>query len=1134
MHGQGAKRMDARQLSWFSGLKRWRWALVAIGVGVAIRVALPFALRYVLISQGSEKLRAQVEVGDVDLWVLRGAVAIEDFALRPLPDAGRGKGSSRDSGSALQAIAPSVGGRVEGETIPSDSPVTVSPAAPGEPSTEAPLVAWKRLLADIHWLPLWRKTIQLGAVELESPSIALDRLRSGNWSFEPVLRAAMKSAEGETGESDVPLQTPAEAESEENTSAPTAPEPSAADSGWQIGADRVVLRHGRVRFRDLFLKGSEPVDVTLPAIEVKDLALSPGLYGEPAHALVNLGVDQGSLTLDVRFKLIDEGIFLDAKMQAQRLPVRRGRLYIPGVGWSDLRGELDLDAGYTNETGVRDELKGTITLRDVAVTVPGLEGTALAWKRFSVRLDPLDLLASQATVAELDVQGLETVVRLLGEDRLPVLRRLMEGSETGSQDSVGEDTERAERAPTKAAPKEKPPWKWSVSQARVTNSVVHVLAESPFDVGVQINLENVTGEGVAPATVDVVLRSEVGTIDVKGSARVQPVGFGGSVKLQEIDVPVLVEASGALPPKILQTSALNADIIVEAGMAAPGSVLAPGAGDVCVRGLVGLADSRLSLAGEQGAAVSLQGLDIDITGLDIPAVLVRATAASRPQSGQFRFRGKLHLDKLQVASADGKEFSFGAQAVDVGVTELAAAGGLSAGEAAGAKNQVHIALDNLSVNTPAIRITRRSTGIVMPAFSITSSEPDIGGTTSEKPSPIPEAARTESPPQVDLVVSSVQITNGRLDVIDHSVKPTFSGKLAPILLKARDVRWPDVAAKQLRLEVTTPAQGRLEVTGDMSPRGGTLQLNGQDVSLPPYNSYAGTYSPYRVLQGTLSLATKVTFDGRRYDTTNALKLHQLYIEGGGGESPLQKEFGIPVSMAIALMKDTNDDIRLDIPVQVDPKGVELHLLAIVGQALRKAIVNALASPLKVFGAITGGDEVSLVPPTIALKPGRAEPTDEGSERVKQLGKLLANRPGMGVEIETAITTQDTRWLHEQALRHQWQEQGFFGAVRAMAQGEVRENVERALAARAEDQPGELSDEAAAALEEWLKDAPPPTAQELQALAAQRLALIATTLRERAGIDPTRIQHGEPGSEIIDEAPVVRMQLQPLPNESGRD
>src|SRR5262245_48739989 len=119
----------AARTSW---LRRRRWWIL-FGVLVVLRVALPEVLRRVIVSQASQRLATRVEVGDVDLRLWRGGVALEDVAL-------------------------------------------YSPTAT---PTDPPLIAWKRFAVELRYLPLLWKTAQLRSVVLDAPHVALDRLADG-------------------------------------------------------------------------------------------------------------------------------------------------------------------------------------------------------------------------------------------------------------------------------------------------------------------------------------------------------------------------------------------------------------------------------------------------------------------------------------------------------------------------------------------------------------------------------------------------------------------------------------------------------------------------------------------------------------------------------------------------------------------------------------------------------------------------------------------------------------------------------------------------------------------------------------------------------------------------------------------
>src|SRR5438132_14385503 len=67
--------------SWLAR-RRVRIVLVLLALAVAVRVALPPVLRSVIVSQGNAALAGRLTGGGVDLWLLLGAAALNDVALR--------------------------------------------------------------------------------------------------------------------------------------------------------------------------------------------------------------------------------------------------------------------------------------------------------------------------------------------------------------------------------------------------------------------------------------------------------------------------------------------------------------------------------------------------------------------------------------------------------------------------------------------------------------------------------------------------------------------------------------------------------------------------------------------------------------------------------------------------------------------------------------------------------------------------------------------------------------------------------------------------------------------------------------------------------------------------------------------
>ncbi|MFN8643630.1 MAG: DUF748 domain-containing protein [Candidatus Binatia bacterium] len=364
---------------WRERLHRWRWWLVALAVLVLVRAALPEVLRRVIVSQASQALNARVDVGDVDLRLWRGGVTLEDVAVRE-------KGAPEPPPPAAEEADPN---------------------APPPPAFDAysPILGFKRFTVELRYLPLFRKTIQVRGIELVQPRVALDRLASGDLN---VLALAPKQ-EVSVAAGATPAPSPA----------------AAAEPGtpWAVGLDTFVLTDGRVRFRDLALEGSEPVELGIDRVSVDEIALTPAVYGKPGTIALKLGVDEGTIDVTAHVTLDGDKVAVSTDVTAHRLPLRRARLYVPTVGWSDLRGELDLGLTYELVPEQTNALHGTLGLREVSVSVPGLEDVAVGWRSLTVALDRIDLLAQRAAVQEVALDGATVVVHLAADDLLPALRK---------------------------------------------------------------------------------------------------------------------------------------------------------------------------------------------------------------------------------------------------------------------------------------------------------------------------------------------------------------------------------------------------------------------------------------------------------------------------------------------------------------------------------------------------------------------------------------------------------------------------------------------------------------------------------------------------------------------------------------
>ncbi len=884
----------------------------------------------------------------------------------------------------------------------------VAVRAPGAEAAAPPLIGWKRLALSVRWLPLLRRTIELRTLTLEGARLTFERGADGTFNLAVLLPPAAPAA-GET--------TPA------------------AGDGWSVGVDRLGIRDGRVRFRDLAVPESEPVEVELPAVDARDVALRSGLYGEPAQARLTARVGRGTLRVDARLALAaDGGIALTSAVRAKRLPLEPARVYVPRVGWRALRGMLAAALRYRWTTGTQNAASGTVWLTDVGIEVPGLTEPALAWRRLAVAIGALDLAARRVVLRAVDLEGPAVVVRPGAPTPLPLLAGASVASAAG------------------ADPFPATPWRWAAGAVRVTDGHVHLRGAAPLDVGLGLEAEGLTGDvAAAPAHVKLALAAGEGSVGVDGALRVVPVSFDGAITVERLDLPPVVAALGALEPGILQKGRLAAALSVAASSAPPGAV---------------------------------------------------------------RMQGSLTLSEPWLAAADPHEFAAGARALDVRIDEIRVPGVLAPREPSG--GPVGVRLATLALDGPYVALTRAADGLVLPPLVPGKAPP---------PSP-PPAAAAQPPPGVDVRVGRVSVRDGYLGVTDRTVTPFYTGDLSTLALDVEDLRWPALAMRRLRFAATGAEKGRIEVTGRVAPSGGQLDVNGREIALRPFNPYATAFSAYSVRRGRLTLAAKAVFGPGGYDAHTALTLHDFDLASRAGDPLFEGQFGIPLSVALALLRDVHGNIALDVPVEADAAGTRVGVLAVIGQALRRALLNALASPLKLVGAVFGGGEgKAAAPAPILFRPGRAELAAAGDAQVRDLAGVLASRPGVAVTLSAAPAAADVSWLREQALRAALTApQGLLGTLRTLGDRGTRQRVAAALEARAHDQPGTLDADDAAAGARGRGERPPPPAAELRALAKARLDRVASLLRDRHGIEPGRVACSAPAAEPAGELPAVQVTL----------
>jgi hypothetical protein len=915
---------------------------------------------------------------------------------------------------------------------------------PGAPAAEEkpPLFAAKRLWTQISWLALLGKTIEVEELELDGFVARLDRLKDG------VL---------------LPKPVPSEA--------PDEPEPEQPQT-WSFAADSVALRDGQILFRD-FTVGEEPqyFDLAVKDISARQLALVIDPSGrEPGHVAIAAQIGEGRLGLESQVESKPEGPAAVSRIALANLPIGGLRVYLTRFGWSDLAGSFDANIEHRFETGGAHELAGSVSLSDVAVTVPELDRPALAWKKLGIGIEKIDLVNQLAAVSEVALDHAQIVVAPRAEAAVPLIAP-PPGALAGAP---AQPTEPAASSPAPATGAGKP-WSWRVAKARVADSSIDVLGSGQMlPLALEAELRDLASEADAKSPVTLSLDSGKGSLALEGALGLSPLAFDGKLRIVDFSLPPLLACIDAPGVALLRKGNARADLrIALAPRAAAEADLSPT--DLRVEGTIGLA------------------------GIDI----------GEPKTS--------------------KDFGAAWKDLEVGIRELSVPGLIGAGDP-GRPLGIVVNLNRVRLLEPSFQITRVQEGILLPSLSAEPSAPAPAPAPAPEPAASVPAASPAPAPEIRVEVAEARIQGGRAQIVDRTVQPFYRSKIDELDLKARGIRWPGPVVQNLVLAMRGMQGAKLDVRGSLAARDSKIELKLTELPLAPFNSYV-TPRGYSLTGGTLSFDSKGEFQRGSYDTSSRVVLSQLDVGGAQGEALFQENFGIPLSVALGLLKDLEGNIQLAVPVAGDTGGAKVGVASLIRQALRKALVGALASPLKLFGAVTSGDKVeSLAPEPIAFAAGSAEISQAGGARIEQLAGLLSASPGVALTLRGATSPEDVRWLKEQALLEELRATSGVRALGKLGEigtrGAVREYLEAHFAGR--DAPLEENERIWLELQVAQQTADPA---RLAALAEARAAAAQKALASEYGIAPARLTLGPPASEAPAAVPGVVIALGALPRAS---
>jgi uncharacterized protein involved in outer membrane biogenesis len=256
------------------------------------------------------------------------------------------------------------------------------------------------------------------------------------------------------------------------------------------------------------------------------------------------------------------------------------------------------------------------------------------------------------------------------------------------------------------------------------------------------------------------------------------------------------------------------------------------------------------------------------------------------------------------------------------------------------------------------------------------------------------AAATPAAPPADIHIGGIALVNGQLNYTDNFIKPNYSANLTKLTGRIGAFgTTPGDPPAELSVQAALDDDSPVDIDGSINPLQPVafLDIKGKanEVELTHLAAYSTKYTGYPITAGKLNVDVHYVLDQRKLDADNHISITQLTF-GARNESPGIKH--LPVKLAVALLKDTQGNIDVNLPVSGSLDDPQFSLGGLIWRAIGNLIAKAATAPFRLLAGAFGGSHEDLG--YVEFAPGSAMLDAKAQEHLGKIVALLQQKPSL--------------------------------------------------------------------------------------------------------------------------------------------
>ena len=263
----------------------------------------------------------------------------------------------------------------------------------------------------------------------------------------------------------------------------------------------------------------------------------------------------------------------------------------------------------------------------------------------------------------------------------------------------------------------------------------------------------------------------------------------------------------------------------------------------------------------------------------------------------------------------------------------------------------------------------------------------------------PEKAQEEPAPKakpMDARIGKLLVRNTKVSANDLTIKKPFNYTVSAITVNGSNINFNTPCT--VNVSAAFPEGGSVSVKykGALSDIG-TMDayISVKNLALKHFSNYSVHYTGYPLSAGTMAFASENKIKDFNLDSKNTIDIYNIDV--GDKDDSVDPEYMVPMKVGLYILKDKDDKIQFDVPVQGNMKDPEFSVLKIVWKTVMNLIIKVALSPLKIVGnvASAGAGVVGFdlgKNDEVVIDPMSATFTSEQYAKASKMTEVLAKDP----------------------------------------------------------------------------------------------------------------------------------------------